>query len=414
MNNTNEVTDLDNNIDNVIRTQRLPFYTYILLVAQGINITVAVVSATIGAIVGTLLAPSPSLGTIAYGSQFAAVLLTTYPAASLMRRYGRKLGFMIGSISLCISGFIGYMAVVSSQFWLLILTHIFIGIFIGFANYYRFAAIDNTSDVVREKAMSLVVSGGIIAAVIGPLFSIGLRDIGGFPEFSIAYASISGLGFISVTLMYMWKTDVFYSKKENTDASSALTIKPEDDEVVNKPGIILAIFSAAGSYLIMNLLMIQAMLQMHDIGVLYHHSTLTVQAHVLAMFVPSLMTGKLISSYGTRRVIIFGYILLAIASLFVLLDASFLVLTTAMVVLGIGWNLTYVAGGIMLSKFVPPNMQYKFQGINDTIVAVCATIGATAPSFLQYSIGWTGSNIASLGFVLISIIYFVRYLPKDK
>jgi len=405
----NEVGDIV--IVEDVRKERLPLSTYILIIGQGINITVAVVSATIGAVVGLLLAPSPSMGTIAYGAQFAAVLFTTYPAANLMRRYGRKAGFLIGSMSLCVSGVIGYLAVVNSKFWLLILAHIFAGIYIGFANYYRFAAVDNTSEILRSKAMSLVVSGGIIASIVGPLFSIGLRDIQGFPQFSIAYASLSGLGLTSVILMLLWNSGNTSDRVTEQNVVTHNEVST-DRGAINMPVIFIAIFAAAGGYLIMNLLMIQAMLQMHHVGIQYDVSTLTIQAHVLAMFVPSLITGRLIAFFGTRKVIIIGYFMILSTIFFELLFDPFWTMATGLVILGVGWNLTYVGGGVLLSKYAPANLKFRWQGINDSVVAICATIGATAPSFLQSSIGWTGTNNISLIFVVISIVLCYYLLPR--
>ena len=143
---------------------RLPGATYVLFFCQAVNLTAAVISVTIAALVGAKMAPNPALATVPYGLQFAVVALLTYPAAGFMRRFSRRAGFLLAAPLLIVAGLVGYDAVNRSSFIGLVVAHALLGAYVAFANYYRFAAVDNLPSELRSKGLSLVVAGGIAAA----------------------------------------------------------------------------------------------------------------------------------------------------------------------------------------------------------------------------------------------------------
>ncbi|KAB7629123.1 MFS transporter, partial [Verminephrobacter sp. Larva24] len=140
---------------------RLPWSIYLLTLAQAFNLTAAVISVTIAALVGAKLAATAALGTIPYGIQFAAVMLFTYPASMLMRRHGRRIVFSLGAVFLISAGLLGYSAVTQESFLLLIVAHGLLGIYIACANFYRFAAVDDLPPEAKARAISWVVAGGV-------------------------------------------------------------------------------------------------------------------------------------------------------------------------------------------------------------------------------------------------------------
>ena len=125
---------------------------YLYSFCQSINLTAAVISVAVAATVGSLLAPNELWATIPYGMQFLLLLLSTYPAALLMKRFGRKAGFSIGCSVLMLSGATGYYAINNESFLLLVVSHSLLGIFTAFANFYRFAATDNLPNEKKSKA----------------------------------------------------------------------------------------------------------------------------------------------------------------------------------------------------------------------------------------------------------------------
>jgi MFS family permease len=272
-----------------IRPGKLPGRTYLLTLCQAMNLTAAVVSVTIAALVGGKLAPNHAWATVPYGCQFAAVALATYPAASFMRRYGRKNGFLLGAICLIAAGCIGYDAVRHASFAQLVVAHALLGVYVAFANFYRFAAVDGLAPEMRPKGVSLVVAGGIIAAISGPLLSIGLRDVSGFATFSLCYASFVLLGLTTIALIALWRPAVAVATAaQPVEARSVTSLAP----------IIVAVVASALSYLIMNMLMVQASLLMESMCVSFDTSSLAIQGHVIAMFAPSFVTGTILIRAG--------------------------------------------------------------------------------------------------------------------
>lgn len=378
-------------------SSRLPWQTYVLTLAQALNLTVSVISVTIAAVVGSKLAATAAMGTIPYGIQFAAVMLLTYPASMLMRRYGRRPIFCAGAVFLIIAGVVGYVAVSKESFSLLIVAHGLLGIYIACANFYRFAAVDNLASGIKAHAMSLVVAGGVLAAIIGPAVASSLRNVTGFVDFSLCYAAFSALGLLTLLLLVIWEPVQTLPLPE-VSVNSSRVVKLTSWNIA----IFAAIFSSAGGYFIMNLLMVQASLVMKDICS-FDASSRAIQVHVLAMFAPSFFTGLLISFIGLRQVLILGFILLIGAAGFGMMDISYDAVFFGLILVGLGWNLVYVGGGTLLAQNVGDQERHRWQGINDTLIAGCATLGAFLPAPLLANWGWDGTNMMILPLCLVGI-----------
>ncbi|MFC0691023.1 hypothetical protein [Paraburkholderia humisilvae] len=268
------------------KLDKLPPSTYILSLAQAINLTAAVISVAIAALVGTRLARSPALGTVPYGAQFASVMLCTYPVSMLMRKIGRRLVFGVGGMMLVAAGASGYLAISRESFGLLILAHVLLGCFVACANFYRFAAIDGLPSSSRAKAISLVVAGGVLAAVLGPAVADGLRHVRGFADFSLFYGILSLLGVLTLSLIAIWRPRRTFDSR----VPSGVIVNRSNERL--NWAIPAAIAASACGYFAMNLLMVQASLVMASLCS-FEASSRAIQAHVLAMFAPSLTKPKL-------------------------------------------------------------------------------------------------------------------------
>ncbi|MEN5142569.1 MFS transporter [Pseudomonas juntendi] len=369
-------------------TSTLPRRTYLYFSAQSINLTTAVMSVTMAAIVGAALAPDAAWSTVPYGFQFLCLMLATYPVSRLMSRIGRKKAFMLGAIPLALSGVSGFLAVQHQHFATLILSHSALGVYIAFANFNRFAATDNLAQALKPKALSLVVAGGVIAAVVGPTLTEWLRDMGGYPLFSLCYAAFVGLALLSLLIALCLPNDTHTaSAANNAVRSSNAPAEPAS------PSVLVAMAVAALGYGIMNLLMIQASMHMKHMHQDFTDVRLAIQWHVIAMFAPSFFTGAIIQRLGIRTTICAGLALLIGCSALNIWSHSYAMMTLALVALGLGWNLTYVGGGALLAQSLqnsPAAMQ--MQGKNDLAIAIFATIGAFSPSLLLSTVGWDGTN----------------------
>jgi len=386
----------------------LPRATYLLSLAQALNLTCAVISVTIAAIVGTHLAASPVLGTVPYGVQFASVMLCTYPASMLMRRYGRRMIFSFGAIMLISAGVVGYFAVAHSNFTWLIFSHVQLGMYVACANFYRFAAVDNVEFAARPKAIALVVSGGVLAAIIGPAIANSLRIVTGFTDYSLCYAVFCVLGVATLLLMAAWQPQSTGSLPEPISKKPEMPLRAG----IGLP-IMVAIYCSASGYFLMNLLMVQASLVMKDICS-FSALSFAIEVHVLSMFAPSFITGYIITWIGLQRILLIGFLLISSAIALGMFDVSYELVFGSLTLLGLGWNLTYVGGGALLAQSVNEHDRHRWQGINDTVIAACATLGALLPAPMMTLLGWNWSNIALAPICIIGFLLCTKVLSRSE
>lgn len=384
-------------------TETLPARTYLYFIAQSVNLTTAVMSVTMAALVGAALAPDPAWSTVPYGFQFLCVMLATYPVSWLMGRIGRRRAFMLGALPLALSGVSGFLAVQHQHFVALILSHCALGVYIAFANFNRFAATDNLTQHLKARALSLVVAGGVIAAVVGPALTGWLRDVGGYPLFSLCYAAFVGLALVS------WLIALCLPKDKPVNGPQQDLRACEAGQLAPRRVLVLAMSVAALGYGIMNLLMIQASLHMKGMNQDFSDVRMAIQWHVVAMFAPSFFTGSIIQRLGIKVTICAGLGLFVVSTALNMGSSSYAVMTAALIALGLGWNLTYVGGGALLAQalqYSPEAM--RLQGKNDLAIAVCATLGAFTPSLLLDTAGWTGTNalcmVLCLGLLLATAL----------
>ncbi|WP_046236155.1 MFS transporter [Pseudomonas syringae pv. coryli] len=390
-------------------TNTLPRRTYLYFTAQSINLTTAVMSVTMAAIVGSALAPDIRFSTVPYGFQFLLLMLATYPVSRLMSRIGRKKAFMLGAIPLVISGLSGFWAVEHQHFPLLVFSHAALGVYIAFANFNRFAATDNLHQTLKPKAISLVVAGGVIAAIVGPTLTEVLRDLGGYPLFSLCYASFIGLAALSLLIAVCLPDDPVMPVTLSGNGTPAN--EPRNSIT---PTIMIAMAVAALGYGVMNLLMIQASMHMKHMYQDFSDVRVAIQWHVIAMFAPSFFTGVIIQKIGIKTTVCAGLIMLIGCSAINMGSSSHEVMVFSLIVLGLGWNLTYVGGGALLANAQQSNSgAMQMQGKNDLAIAILATIGAFTPSLLLCTVGWAGTNAICMA-LCIALLLATAVRLKDS
>lgn len=389
----------------------LPYRTYLYFLAQSINLTTAVMSVTMAALVGGSLAPEPWLSTVPYGFQFLFVMLFTLPASRLMAAIGRKKSFLLASLPLAASGVVGYWAIEMKQFSWLVASHALLGTYIAFANFNRFAATDGLNNRLKPRAISLVVAGGVVAAVSGPMLIRGLKTSSFGQEFAACYAAFTVLAGVSLLLNILIKEvkPVQSTTLKKTSRGQTLGL------VLHNKTLAIAICIAAIGYGIMNLLMIQASMHMSHLHVHFSDISTAIQWHVLAMFAPSFFTGILIQRFGLKTIAISGIVLLLLSSLINIVAHGYTALSLSLLILGLGWNFTYVGGSALLSNSLEDKPQaLEVQGLNDLGVSICATLGAFAPAFLFSFAGWSGTNILSASICLLMLLLSLIYIPPQQ
>ena len=393
----------------------LPRFVYLYFLCQSINLTAAVISVAVAATVGSIVAPNINYATIPYGTQFLFLLLCTYPVALIMNKKGRQFGFILGAICLALSGVFGYIAISNNNFMLLVIAHAFLGGFTACANYYRFAVTDNLSSDLKSRALSLVVAGGVLAGIIGPIIATYLNDIDGHALYSLCYAVFILLALLNLVLIFIIaKRNHFKpTATSNSTTNLALASGSISNDLRNKT--VIGVLAAAIGYGLMNLLMIQSSLHMNHIGISFKDAADAIQIHVVAMFLPSLFSGYLLTRFGHIPIIMTGFVLYLASFLLNVSGGSYHDLYMALILLGLGWNFTYVGGSALLAVALENNpFSKKWQGISDTGIAVMATIGAFSPSVLMGIIGWESTNYLSISLCIFMLIILSGYLLSSR
>jgi len=382
---------------------QLPRYVYYLLVAQAFNLIAAVLSVTVSAIVGLKLAPTQALATIPYGLQFLAMLLTTFIFSFLMKKMGRHVVFQFGCICLFFAGVLGYLALQHEQFNLLCLSHFSLGLFISTANFYRFAASDRLAPDLIPKATAMVISGGVVAAVIAPMLAIQFQQLQGLPDFTAIYCIFSVLALLLSPILYLWNR-----KFKLQQAQQVVTdLIPRAKLPVNL--IAAAMISGAFAYYVMNVMMIMSSLQLKQHHS-FHYASISIQLHVLAMFIPSFFVSKLIQRWGINRTIYTGFILLMLSSVIPMLGQKGIYMNVALIVLGVGWNFAYSGASTLLAG-LNEQQKHRVQGLNETMIALCATLGAFLPAPILTQLGWMNANLLAL---VLSAAIFVIFIVLSR
>ena len=385
---------------------QLPRYVYYLLAAQAFNLIAAVLSVTVAAIVGLKLAPTQALATVSYGLQFLAMLLTTFIFSFLMKKLGRHLVFQFGCVCLFLAGVLGYLALQQQQFYLLCLSHFSLGLFISTANFYRFAASDRLATDLIPKATAMVISGGVIAAIIAPMLAIQFQQVAGLPDFTAIYFIFSVLALLLSPILYLW------NKKFQRQQIQQVLIEPTQRRKLPSTLIIAAVISGAFAYYIMNVMMIMSSLHLKEHHS-FHYASISIQLHVLAMFIPSFFVSKLIQRWGTHTTIYVGFALLMLSSLIPMFGQVGIYINAALIVLGVGWNFAYSGASTLLAG-LNEQQKHRVQGINETGIALFATLGAFLPAPILSSLGWINANLLALCMSLIVFILLVILIRRDQ
>lgn len=373
----------------------------VLVAAQAILGSQITMIFVIGGLAGQMLAPNPCLATlpislIVFGS------MTTAPWLSqIMQRRGRRTGFFIGSIGGLLGSGVAAYGVSTGNFALLLLGSFLTGTYMSAQGFYRFAAADTASETFRPKAISYVMAGGLISAIIGPQLVKVTDDLTAVP-FVGTYAvgmAINLLGMGLFLLLDIPRPPVRPAGGPPPRSTLAL---------LRTPVIGVAVICGMVSYALMNLVMTSTPLAVVGCGFAKADAANIVSAHVLAMFGPSFFTGHLIARFGARAIVATGLAILGAAGLVGLSGVELANFYLALVLLGLGWNFGFIGATAMLTAAHAPHERGRVQGMNDAIVFGCVTLASLASGGLMNCSGgdvvdgWNAVNLAMVPFLVLA------------
>ncbi|TMO63689.1 MFS transporter [Pseudoalteromonas aurantia] len=366
----------------------------LLAMCQGLITTGNILLVTIAALVGQALSPSAAFTTLPVATQMFGLLIATIPASLVMAKIGRRRGFSLGNIVGLSGTLLGYFALNQSAFLLFCIATLLIGIGIGFATLYRFAAIEASDNPAR--AISIIMASGVVAAILGPNLAVWVTSY--FPSINYAnvFISLSGLYLLALCLLQAVK---FNEVSETLNLHKARGLR----EIVMQPQFITAVLIAMLSYTIMNLLMTATPLAMHRHGFDLADSALVIEWHVLGMFVPSFFTGKLIQRFGQTPMMASGALLIIGCCVINLLGVSHWHFLFALCILGVGWNFMFISATHMVSETYHPSERAKAQASNEFSVFSMVAISSLGAGWLEAIAGWRFLNMMSIPIMLIAL-----------
>ena len=380
----------------------MPYTVWGLALAQALLTTGNILLVAVSALIGKQLASHPALVTAPVASQFLGLILATLPAAFLMQKLGRKKVFVIGNVFGIIGALVAIQALLSASLLLFTLGIFLTGIAIGIAQQYRFAALDECRAESHAKAISVVMSGGVLAAFIGPNLAIWSQNWFSQNVYVGAFVGLAVLYVLALLLI------VCLPLKQQATANQAAQNVRSYGELFQQPLFVAAITSGAIGYGVMVFLMTATPLAMHHHDYAFPDIAVVIQWHVLGMFVPSFFTGHLIKKHGLKPIILLGCALLIISALINLFGQSYVHFFTSLVLLGIGWNFTFIGATQLVSLTYRPQEKGKVQGMNDFLVFTTAAIASLFAGQTVETIGWMWVNLISLPLIAVAMLLIAQ------
>ncbi len=372
----------------------------LLSAAAAFSGAIGPITISLGGLAGSyLLDADKSLATLPVSGYTVGVAAGTIPAALLMRRVGRRAGFLSGASVAVFGGLIAAYAVLAASFALLVLGLMVVGFSAAFAQQYRFAAADAGSPAFRARAISWVLTGGIAAAVIGPQTVIFTRNLFSPIPFAGSFLAIGGLALVAILILSQLS-----GAARQPPPHAERTGGRRLGEIARQPRFIVAILCSMGSYAMMSLLMTAAPLAIVGCGFGQDNAALGIQWHVLAMFGPSYITGQLIARYGKEPVIAIGMLLLALCAGVAMSGLNLANFWGALILLGLGWNFGFIGSTAMLTETYRPEEKNTVQGLNDFLVFGSVAVASLSSGKLYASVGWERLNFTVFPVISICLL----------
>jgi MFS family permease len=351
---------------------------------------------SIGTLAADTLAQNKLLVTAPATAYIVGGGLATLPVSLLMKRRGRRTGFLLG----CAFGMVGACMAVAAMalhsFWLLVVAALVSGIYTGSGGFYRFAAADTVAPGLRSRAISLVLAGGIVGGIFGPESSKLTRDL--------LETAFSG-SFLSLVLLALVAT--FILRRMDLPAPSAEERQGpvrSFGAIMSQPTFIVAALGGITAYGVMNLLMAATPLAMQMCNHSYASAMLVIEWHIVAMFAPAFGTGWLVSRIGVLPVMFLGVLLKLAAIAIAVSSVTVTAFWISMVLVGVGWCFLFVGGTTLLTETYSPAEKAKTQGVNDLLIYATMAGSSLTSGAILYKWGWITLNATALPLLAITAL----------
>lgn len=380
----------------------------LLVAAQALGGASPPIIISLGGLVGQQLSSNPTATTLPVSIYQLGLALSTLPAAWLMQRLGRRWAYVLGAVLGVVSGIIAAQGIAQSDFVTFCIGTALAGFYAACVQSYRFAAADAVgAPHLQAKAISRIMVGGLIAAIIGPQVVIWTRDALPATPFAGSFYSQAALAALALPILLLLRLP---APQKQAIAGTARPLKA----IAATPQFIEAAAAGVVSYGLMAFLMTAAPMAMVGCGHSVGEAALGIQWHVLAMFGPSFFTGRLIGRFGQRKITALGLVMIAASGLLALMGEGLSEFWGSLILLGMGWNFGFIGATAMLTACYTPAERTKVQALNDFLVFGTVAIASFGSGQLLHSVGWSGINIGMQPLVVIVLAIMAWQARKIK
>lgn len=341
-------------------------------------------------VIGVSLA-SPAWATLPLAVQYLATMAVLYPLARLVARYGARPVFAGGAVVGAVGLGVAALGLWLHSFALFVLAGALLGVFSAVGQYYRFVAAEAVPVARRSTAISLTLSGGVLAAMLGPNLARWSKELLA-PAFTASFLLLVGVALLAALLALGLRLPVGSAAPAVADASEPLSMR----QLLRRTEVQLAVLAGVVGYGLMNLLMTATPLAMlcsqHGFGA----TATVIQWHVVAMFAPSFFTGSLIQRWGALPMMALGALAMVACVAVAVSGESLTHFELALILLGVGWNFLYVGATSRLLACCPPALKPRVQALNDTLVFFVIAVVTFGTGPLMARLGWQTVNLLSL------------------
>jgi MFS family permease len=324
----------------------------------------------------------------------------------IAERYGRRTVFLLGNIFGVLAGLLGALAITVSSFLLFCVATFLGGIYAAVVLTFRFAAAECVPDAERSRALATVLAGGVAAGIVGGQLVTTTMNLVPGKVFVGTFLASAIAAILSAAVLSGIKLPPL--RKHDADRGRPL------GEIIKQPLFISAAICGIISYLLMNFLMTSAPLAMHLHGHQQSAADEVIQWHVVAMYLPSFLTGRLIARYGAGKITAIGLLIIALAAAFGLAGTTISHFTAALVFLGLGWNFGFTGGSAMVLHTHRPEERARVQSLFDFLVFGSVAIGSFLSGGVLMSYGWQVVCALAIPPVVAALVALFKFRQTEQ
>ena len=371
----------------------------------------------LGGLVGQSLASNVCYATLPISLLIVGSMVSSPILSNLMQSTTRRIGLVVGNLAGLIGSLTSLLGIFLRSFELFLLGSFVSGAYMASQAFYRFAATDNCEDRFKARAISTVLSGGLIAAILGPTIVKISLNLNNSVPFLYSYLAIVILNCLGPFILY-------YVKPIPSSETPRVNINENDKlnttnlnrpllTIFKSPVIFVSIICSMIAYGVMNLIMTSSPIAIVGCGFGTNQAANVVSAHALAMFAPSFVTGKLIEKFGEKSMISTGMILFFLAVLIAYRGVDISDFYISLILIGIGWNFGFIGSTSLLTKNHYPSERGKVQGVNDFFVFGFVALSSITSGWLMNCsanssrLGWEVVNLTATPLVIFALISII-------